>query len=153
LLTKALLSVIGFYNSEPRNSGDVTRSTFRWKARGRKLNHMRKIVLATAAIGLLLGLSSASAQTMRYPVKSVDFDIWCTEIAHIAWQRCDKRNPDDLAKFEAYRHTIERYEIPYLKQQDSTLRFDENILRNDPVDKRPDSTVQKPPGVTDGGEK
>lgn len=113
---------------------------------------MKKIV---PVVGIALGLlaTSASAQTLRYPVKSVDFDIWCTEIAHIAWQRCDKRTPDDLAKFETYRHTVERYEIPYLKQQDTTLRFDENILRNDPVDKRPDSTLQKPPGATDGGDK
>jgi hypothetical protein len=111
---------------------------------------MKKIlwVLAIASIATVL---PASAQTLRYPVKSVDFDIWCTEIQHIAWQRCDKRTPEDLEKFEIYRHAVERYEIPYLKNKDAILRFDEDILRNDPIDKRPDSTLKKPPGAIDGG--
>ena len=110
---------------------------------------MKKIicVLALATVATVL---PALAQTLRYPVKSVDFDIWCTEIQHIAWQRCDKRTAEDLEKFELYRHAVERYEIPYLQQKDNTLRFDEDILRNDPVDKRPDSTLQKPPGAVDG---
>ncbi len=109
-----------------------------------------KTVLCALALASVVTVLSASAQTMRYPVKSVDFDIWCTEIQHIAWQRCDKRTPEDLEKFELYRHTVERYEIPYLQQKDNTLRFDEDILRNDPVDKRPDDTLQKPPGAVDG---
>ena len=114
---------------------------------------MRKIASAVACAALALVVTNPiSAQPLRYPVKSVDFDIWCTEIEHIAWQRCDKRMPDDMAKFEKYRHTVEYYEIPYLKEKDNTLRFDESILRNDPIDKKPDSTVQQPPGVLDGGD-
>lgn len=109
-----------------------------------------KTILCALAVATVATLLPAGAQTLRYPVKSVDFDIWCTEIQHIAWQRCDKRTAEDLEKFEVYRHTVERYEIPYLKQKDSTLRFDEDILRNDPIDKRPDATLQKPPGAMDG---
>ena len=110
-----------------------------------------KTILCVLALATVATVLPASAQTLRYPVKSVDFDIWCTEIQHIAWQRCDKRNPEDLATFEIYRHTVEHYEIPYLKQKDNALRFDEDILHNDPIDKRPDDTTKKPPGVIDGG--
>lgn len=115
---------------------------------------MKKIacVLGLIVAGAVL-IAPAPAQTLRYNVKSVDFDIWCTEIQHIDWRRCDKRLADDLEKFETYRHTVEYYEIPYLKQKDNTLRFDEDILRNDPIDKKPDETVKRPPGALDGGDK
>jgi hypothetical protein len=114
---------------------------------------MTKIANAAAcAVALGFLLAPVEAQPARYPVKTVDFDIWCTEIQHIAWQRCDKRLPDDMAKFETYRHTVERYEIPYLKQKDNALRFDEDLLHNDPVLKKPDATVQQPPGPLDGSD-
>jgi hypothetical protein len=107
------------------------------------------VVLCGAFAALVL--TPASAQTVRYPVQhAMDFDIWCTEVQRIDWQRCDKRLPEDMKKFEAYRTVVERYEIPYLKAKDKALRFDEDILRNDPVDKRPDSTLAKAPGATDG---
>lgn len=107
-----------------------------------------KRIAAVALAGALSALlvPSAGAQTLRYPVKhALDFDLWCTEVQHIDWQRCDKRLPEDMQKFEAYRAVVERYEIPYLQEKDTTLRFNEDILHNDPVDKRPDSTVAKPP--------
>jgi hypothetical protein len=85
-----------------------------------------------------------------YPVQRMDFDLWCTEQQHLPWERCDKRLPEDMQKFEAYRAIVERYEIPYLQDKENALRFDEHILRNDPVDKRPDSTVVKAPQPTDG---
>lgn len=108
--------------------------------------------LLAAAIAVSAFLAPASAQTLRYPVHSIDFDIWCSEIERIDWRRCDKRLPEDLEKFEAYRHTVERYEIPYLKSKDNALRFDEDILRNDPISKKPDDTVQRPPGALAGGD-
>lgn len=110
--------------------------------------HIRMVALGMALIGVLA--VPAGAQTARYPVKTMDFDIWCTEIERIPWQRCDKRLPEDMKKFEAYRTIVERYELPYLQRQENALRFNENIMRNDPVDKRPDDTLPKPPGATDG---
>jgi len=92
----------------------------------------------------------APAQSLRYPVKSVDFDIWCTEIERLPWQRCDQRQPDDMAKFDAYRHTVERYEIEYLRNKETVLHFDEVIFNGDPVDKRPDSTLARPPSPVAG---
>ena len=112
-----------------------------------------KRIAAVVFCGALAGLASspAWAQAAHYPVAhSMDFDIWCTEVQRIAWQRCDKRLPDDMKKFEAYRAIVERYEIPYLQQKDSTLRFDENFLHDDPVDKKPDATVSQPPSPLAG---
>lgn len=105
--------------------------------------------LAALCLALVFALP-ADAQTLRYPVKTVDFDIWCTEIQHIAWQRCEKRLKDDMDKFEAYRHTVEKYEIPYLRNKENVLHFDDVILNNDPVDKRPDSTIAQPPSAVAG---
>jgi hypothetical protein len=48
---------------------------------------MKTIARVTLPVVLVCLASTASAQPTRYPVKSVDFDIWCTEIQHIAWQR------------------------------------------------------------------
>jgi hypothetical protein len=86
---------------------------------------------------LLLGLaaSSAQAQDARYQVRhALDFDLWCTEEQRLPYQRCEKRLPEDLQRFEAYRAVIERYEIPYLKDRDKTLRLDEDLLGSDPAD-------------------
>lgn len=103
-------------------------------------------------IGSLAALSACplGAQTMRYPVKAMDFDIWCTEQEHLSWQRCDQRLKEDVDKFEAYRHTVEKYEIPYLRNKENVLHFDDAIFGYDPVDKRPDSTVAKPPSPVAG---
>lgn len=108
---------------------------------------MRTVVLGVAA-GLLT--IPAAAQTTRYPVHSIDFGIWCTEVQHLSWDRCDKRLPEDVQKFEHYRAVVERYEIPYLQEKEDALHFDETILHNDPVDKKPDSKVLQPPPANAG---
>ncbi len=92
----------------------------------------------------------AGAETLRYPVKSIDFDIWCTEVQRYSWQRCDERRKDDVGKFDAYRHTIEKYEIPYLREKENAVHFDDTIFGYDPIDKRPDSTIAKPPSAVSG---
>jgi hypothetical protein len=98
---------------------------------------------------VLLTAAAAHAQTSHYNVKSMDFDLWCTEQAHLPYERCDKRLPDDLQKFEAYRAVVERYEIPYLQEKEQKLRFDRDILHDDPIDKDPANKSQ-PPQATDG---
>ena len=70
----------------------------------------------------------------NYDVKTMNFDLWCQEQAHLAPDRCDKRLPEDEKTFEAYRAKIERYEIPYLKKKQNEIAIDRNILNNDPVD-------------------
>ena len=87
--------------------------------------------------------AAAHAQASRYPVQTMDFDLWCTEQQHLSWERCDKRLPEDMKKFEAYRDVVERYEVPYLQQKENALHFDETIMQNDPIDKKPNSAVQQ----------
>ncbi|HEX3651584.1 MAG TPA: hypothetical protein VHU18_02030 [Rhizomicrobium sp.] len=76
------------------------------------------------------------AQATRYNVQEMNFDMWCQEQQHLPAERCDKRFPEDDAAFNAYRSKIERYEIPYLQQQQKQLQLNSGILHNDPVDRR-----------------
>jgi hypothetical protein len=96
---------------------------------------------------LLLGLFStlalpAWAQAARYQLRhALDFDLWCTEEERLPYERCDKRLPEDVKKFEAYRAVIEHYEIPYLKEKDPALRLDGDLLGLDDDD----SSAPPPP--------
>jgi hypothetical protein len=90
------------------------------------------------------------AQPTRYNVQEINFDMWCQEQQHLPPERCDKRLPEDDAAFNAYRAKIERYEIPYLKQQQKQLQLNSGILHNDPVDRRdqpPQGANQPPSGA------
>lgn len=112
---------------------------------------MNRTMRALLWIGLAAAAAApAGAQAQHYRVHSMDFDIWCTEQQHLPYERCDKRLPEDVKKFEDYRAIVERYEIPYLQKKDKTLHFYESIMRNDPVDKKPDSAMKKPPQPNDG---
>ena len=109
---------------------------------------MKRVNLTILCAALLAGAAlPADAQQTRYPVKTMDFDLWCTEQAHLSPDRCDQRLPDDVQKFEAYRKIIEKYEIPYLQDRDQKLRFDRDIMHNDPIDK-PNSDPSQAPPVT-----
>ena len=79
---------------------------------------------------------------MRYDVPEMNFDLWCQEQQHLPPDRCDKRLPEDDAAFNAYREKIERYEIPYLQDQQRRIDIDRTILHNDPVD-NPQTPAQK----------
>jgi hypothetical protein len=91
----------------------------------------------------------ASAQTGRnYNVKTMNFDLWCQEQAHLPVARCDKRMPEDEKTFEAYRDKIERYEVPYLQRQQRELSINRDIMHSDPVDnpvhQNPQAQTQDP---------
>ena len=90
-----------------------------------------KFLFFAAATALLV--TSAQAQSSRYDVKTMNFDMWCQETAKLDPDRCDKRLPDDEKQFEAYRAKIEKYELPYLKRKESDQLLDQNVLHNDPV--------------------
>ena len=100
------------------------------------MDHKTKMFAATALF--VAGFSAAAlAQVGRnYAVKTMNFDLWCQETAHLAPARCDKRTPEDEKVFEDYRAQIERYEVPYLQQQQKDLALGRDILDNDPVDHR-----------------
>ena len=78
--------------------------------------------------------ASSWAQGPNYDVKTMNFDLWCQEQAHLDPDRCDKRLPDDEQAFEDYRSKIEEYEIPYLQEKKDQITLDNNVLHNDPVD-------------------
>ena len=94
---------------------------------------MKRSLLAV----LLLAAPAESAMAQRngnYQVSQMNFDLWCQEQAGLPIERCDKRTPEDIATFEAYRAKVEAYEIPYLQKKNGAARLDREILRNDPVD-------------------
>jgi hypothetical protein len=101
---------------------------------GRKLgvmNGMKALVLAASAALLAWPVH---AQTGRYDVKPMNFDLWCQEQANLPPDRCDKRLPEDDKAFEAYRAKIEKYEIPYLQRKDHDQQLDRTVLHPDPLD-------------------
>ena len=94
---------------------------------------MKKYKLA--ALLLLAAAPAAHGQVGKnYDVQTLNFDLWCQEQANLPAARCDKRLPEDEKTFEAYRATIEKYEIPYLQEKRNEARIDRDILHNDPVD-------------------
>jgi len=97
---------------------------------------------ATAAHAQLNpALHDPQSQDTHYNLQDMNFDMWCQEEKHLPAERCDKRLPEDDAAFSAYRDKVERYEIPYLQQQDRRLKLSTGILHNDPVD-HPDQPSQ-----------
>ncbi len=91
----------------------------------------RALIVAVSCAAFVAG---AQAQSQRYDVQTINFDLWCQETQHLPADRCDKRLPADEADFEAYRAKVEKYEIPYLQGQQNGAQFDRTILHNDPVD-------------------
>ena len=105
--------------------------------------------LLPAALTAALFVSAASAQTGKnYDVKTMNFDLWCQEQAHLPVARCDKRTPEDEKTFETYRAQIERYEVPYLQQRQRELTINRDIMHNDqvdnPVSQNPQAQTQDP---------
>jgi len=93
---------------------------------------MKRTFLAAAALAALA--LPAGAQSSRYDVQTINFDLWCQETQHLPPDRCDKRLPADEAAFEDYRAKVEKYEIPYLKGQETGAQLNRTILHDDPVD-------------------
>ena len=127
----------GFFKSNKRPKLRVmTRMTF-------------SCALPGAALMAALFVSAVSAQTGKnYDVKTMNFDLWCQEQAHLPADRCDKRTPEDEKTFETYRAQIERYEVPYLQQRQQELTINRDIMHNDPVDnpvsQNPQAQTQDP---------
>ena len=98
--------------------------------------------VAALALGAFVGPSLAQ-NGHNYNVQTMNFDLWCQETAHLPADRCDKRSDADEKTFEDYRAQIERYEVPYLQQQQNDLALSRDILHSDPVD---NPTRQNPQG-------
>lgn len=109
------------------------------------------IVLLLLSVAALCGVANAQdppspsdpqTRSVRYNVQEMNFDMWCQEEQHLPPDRCDKRLPEDDAAFSAYRAKVERYEIPYLQEQQKQIDINRDILHNDPVD-HPDTPNQR----------
>ena len=95
------------------------------------------VFAVTLAAPLTTGPALAQSDPLpstAYKLHEMNFDMWCQETMHYSADRCDKRLPEDVQKFDAYRKIVERYEIPYLREKEQRLRFDRDVLHADPVD-------------------
>lgn len=102
-----------------------------------------RYVLAVAAV-VLFG-SDANAQSVS--LTEMNFDLWCQQQANLPPERCDKRLPEDDARFEAYQKKIQGYEVPYLQQKQQKEHLNEVILHNDPVDHPTEPSQPTGPGT------
>ena len=102
---------------------------------------LARIILGAGSVfGIALGaagLCPAIAQTSpgsNYHTQTMNYDLWCQQQAGLPAERCDKRLPQDVKTFEAYRAKVERYEIPYLQRKDEEAHINRMLLHNDPID-------------------
>ena len=97
--------------------------------------------LATPALG-------QQPPPLTYDVKTINFDLWCQEQAHLDPDRCDKRLPEDERQFEAFRSTIEKYELSHLQDKQKEYNVDQNILHRDPIDEPLNTQISQPDATT-----
>ncbi len=95
---------------------------------------MGRYFLAASAALFLMSPAGAVEPQQNYDVKTINFDLWCQEQANLPPERCDQRLPEDEKKFEAFRATIEKYELSHLKDKEREANFDKNVMHNDPID-------------------
>lgn len=97
------------------------------------MGHARTSFAVASAL-VFLGFASVSAQPLsgplNYDVKTLTFELWCQETQRYPQERCDARRPADVAAFEAYRASIERYELQYLKQMDRERQIRDSVTRD-----------------------
>ena len=98
---------------------------------------------ALAFATALVFAGSAQAQPRRnYNVPIMNYDMWCMETMNLPYERCSRRQPADVEAFEAFRTTIQSYEIPHLQQKNKDARIESDILRSDPIDRSQTGTLQ-----------
>ncbi len=99
--------------------------------------------------GVVAVVLTARAEAQQpYVLQETSFDMWCQEEKHLPPARCDKRLPADDAEFQAYRSTIEKYEIPYLQKKQSDENLNRVIIHNDPLDHPAQPSVPQNTGGT-----
>jgi len=108
---------------------------------------IRRFSLSAASVALLAFPANAQQQT-TYDVKTINFDLWCQEQANLPADRCDQRLPEDEKRFEAFRATIERFELSHLKDKERERNFDKNVLHNDPIDQPLNTQTTSPDTAT-----
>lgn len=99
---------------------------------------------------LFLAMGAIAWGQQANVVKPMDFDLWCTEEMRLPYQRCAKRLTEDWDKFEAYRATIEKYEVQTQREKERIAHYNRFSLHNDAVDHAaaPDDAAPVAPGQT-----
>jgi hypothetical protein len=105
---------------------------------------MVRVVFLAVSAAVLIG-TGAHAQAVN--LTEMNFDMWCQQEANLPPDRCDKRLPQDDARFEAYVKKIEDYEVPYLQQRQQKEQLNQIILHNDPVDHPTEPSQPTGPGT------
>ena len=96
---------------------------------------MRRFLIGLAVATLALPASAQqnpNDKTSRFDVQDINFDLWCQQQEGLPPDRCDKRTPEDEAKYEAYRNLVEKYELPYLKRKNADQNLNRIIIHADP---------------------
>jgi hypothetical protein len=88
------------------------------------------LVMALALFGSAAAFAQPLSGPLNYDVKTLTFELWCQETQRYPAERCDARRPADLAAFEAYRASIERYELQYLKQVERERQIRDSVNRD-----------------------
>jgi hypothetical protein len=89
-------------------------------------------VIVAGAVALFS--ARAQAQSERYHLEDINFDMWCQEEQHLPPDRCDRRLPGDDAAFAAYVDKIETYEIQNLQRKEKEENLNQVIIHSDPID-------------------
>lgn len=109
--------------------------------------HLLGLPGLVAVLALAAPAAAQQPAPLTYDVKTINFDLWCQEQAHLDPDRCDERRPEDEKRFEAFRATIEKYELSHLKDKEREYNFDQNILHKDPIDE-PTNQQNSAPNAT-----
>ena len=91
------------------------------------------LIAVTLAFAWSLTAVVASAQTGKnFDVKTMNFDLWCQETQKLPPDRCDRRTAEDEAQFDAYRDSVEKYELTYLKRKQTDQNLSRVVTHADP---------------------
>ncbi len=97
-----------------------------------------RVILATLVLAALPALAlaqvakTATTQPLTYPIETLSFDRWCQEDQNLPAARCDARQPEDVAAFDAYRAQVEHYDLKYQEDREKENRFEQDVLKRDP---------------------
>jgi hypothetical protein len=97
------------------------------------------MVKYTAAVALALAFGVMLLSAPSAEARNLYFDMWCEEQGFDE-KRCEERRPEDVAQFEEYWRSVERYEERYLVERESDKNF---------RDKLNDLDVVPEPGMQD----
>ena len=92
---------------------------------------MRKRGVVLSAIGVAFASLLATAPA---EARNLYFDMWCQEQGYDK-NRCDQRQPADVAAFEEYWRAVEKYEETYYYDRQEYGRFRDELNGQDQAER------------------